>query len=350
MSRRLFALAAATLFAAAAAAQHEHHAPAKPPKRQDGSEGGPHAGNHKSKPGQMQVTEQLDRQVFVLRVGVLELPANSDHMAVTQLADTVWPVPRDGWIIAYHPRLVDARGQPVPGRLLHHVAFWNASRSDFLCPNKEEHIFGAGGEMNDWPALPGFGYRVRKGDGIRVNTMFHNPTATDYRQVWLEVTMEFRTAATAQLQSVYPTWFDAQQCGNSGYDLAAGRSATTGSFVLKHSGILLGVGGHMHDYGEKLELVNTTQQHPVAVLPAQLDAAGRIVSMPIVTFLERGGYPLKAGDKLSVTATYRNPSGTVLPAGAMGIVVGYFLPAEDAQMAAYARRRPPAAAARSGTP
>ena len=67
---------------------------------------------------------------------------------------------------------MDGAGQPEPGRLLHHVAFYNTARPDFLCPNKQEHIFGAGGEMNDWPALPGVGYRVRKGDRIRISTMF----------------------------------------------------------------------------------------------------------------------------------------------------------------------------------
>jgi len=49
-------------------------------------------------------------------------------------------VPVDGWLLAYHPKLVDASGGAVPGTVLHHVAFWNENRADFLCPNKEEHI------------------------------------------------------------------------------------------------------------------------------------------------------------------------------------------------------------------
>ena len=89
--------------------------------------------------------------------------ANSDHMAVAQPRDLYWEVGFDGWLTAYHPKMTSEDGSPVPRRVLHHVAFWNTSPSDFLCPNKEEHIFGAGSEMNDWPELPGFGYRVRKG-------------------------------------------------------------------------------------------------------------------------------------------------------------------------------------------
>src|SRR5436190_1259417 len=87
--------------------------------------------------------------------------------------------------------LIDSAGNSVPGVVLHHVAFWNENRSDFLCPNKEEHIFGAGGELTDWAQIPGFGYPVEKGDQIRIETMIHNPTATSYEKVYLEVSIPY---------------------------------------------------------------------------------------------------------------------------------------------------------------
>ena len=267
-----------------------------------------------------------------VRVGPLDLPANTHHDGIPQAAAGYFKVSFDGWITAYHPRLVDVAGKPVPSRLLHHVAFWNTSRPDFLCPNKEEHIFGAGGEMNDWPALPGVGYRVRQGDRIRVDTMFHNPTDTAYPQTYLEVVMEYRLLSDGALASVYPTWFDVMECGNSGYDLAAGPSTTTGEFKLAYSGKLLGVGGHLHDYGKRLALKNLTRSEDVAMLDSTLDSQGRILEMPIVTFADRGGYPLAKGDVLRVTATYHNP-GEELKQGAMGIVVGYFLPEKDEELA-----------------
>src|SRR5205823_8809433 len=84
-----------------------------------------------------------------LRVGPMNLPPHTGHMQMPQPADQVWQVSFDGWLLAYHPRLVDATGNPVPGAVLHHTAFWNENRSDFLCPNKEEHIFGAGSELTE---------------------------------------------------------------------------------------------------------------------------------------------------------------------------------------------------------
>ncbi len=337
MRRISCALGCILCLAFAVGAQYDRAATVKGP--QEHPAGGHDAAHHKTRPAILRVSSDTASETLRMRIGTLNLPAHTDHMAATQLADVIWTVPFDGWLIAYHPRLVDAHGAPVPGRLLHHVAFWNASRSDFLCPNKEEHIFGAGGEMNDWPALPGFGYRVHKGDRIRVNTMFHNPTAASYPHVWLEVKMEYVPAAAdaAQIKSVYPAWFDVQRCGNSGYDLPAGVHVASGDFALKYSGVLLGVGGHMHDYGTRLDLRNESRGEIVASLPATLNEKGEIQSMPIVTFAARGGYPLHAGEKIKVTAQYDNKSGKALPEGAMGIVVGYFLPADDGPMAGFAR-------------
>jgi hypothetical protein len=63
--------------------------------------------------------------------------------------------------------------------------------------------------------------------------------------------------------------------------------------------------------------------------------------MPVVTFFDRGGYKFAAGDQLRITATYDNITGKPLPAGAMGIVVGYFLPADDSTMSPLRRKLQP---------
>ncbi len=300
-----------------ACAQHQHHVMIM----------------KKSAAAKLEVRDDSAAQQLTVRVGPLKLPARATHMMVAQAPSFFLGIPFDGWIIGYHPRLVDGSAKLEPSRLLHHVAFYNIGRHDFLCPNKLEHIFGAGGEMNDWPPVPGFGYRVHPGDRIRIDTMFHNPTTVDYLETYLEVKLDYRTTAGQPLTSVYPAWFDVQECGSSGYDLEAGVSHETGEIKLKYSGRLLGVGGHMHDYGNELDLENTTRNEQIAKLPAKLDSSGHIESMPVVYFLKRGGYKLNPGDVLKVTASYNNSSGKMLPDGAMGIVVGYFVPQDDNEMA-----------------
>src|SRR6266403_2154900 len=118
--------------------------------------------------------------------------------------------------------------------------------------------------------------------------------------------------------------------------------------TVKYDGILIGVGGHMHDYAKQITLEDTTRKETVATLNANLDEKGQLLSMPVVTFLDRGGYKFAAGDELRITATYDNPTGKPLSGGAMGIVVGYFLPADDNAMSAL--RRNPKPATRQETP
>src|SRR2546427_6449671 len=278
-----------------------------------------------------------------LREGPMTLPANTSHMKMPQPPDLVWQIPFDGWLLAYHPKLVDASGNAVPGTVLHHVAFWNENRADFLCPNKEEHIFGAGSEMTDWAEVPGYGYRVEKGNKIRIETMMYNPTATSYDKAYLEVQIPYADANAGSVgkmvQNVYPAWMDVKSCGDSSYDVPAGKSEKTGTVTVKYDGVLLGVGGHMHDYGRQIVLEDVSRNETIATLDAKSDAQGHLESVPVKLFLEEGGYKFEKGDVLKVSATYENPTGKLLREGAMGIAVGYFVAADDAKMAAL-RRNP----------
>ena len=282
--------------------------------------------------------------VVTLRVGPMNLPANTGHMKMPQPPDQVWQIPFDGWLLAYHPKLVDASGNAVPGTVLHHTAFWNENRADFLCPNKEEHIFGAGSEMTDWAEVPGYGYHVQKNDKIRIETMVYNPTTTSYDKVYLEVAIPFQEANgepnAVPRKNVYPAWMDVKSCGNSSYDVPEGKSEKSGTVTVKYDGVLLGVGGHLHDYGKQVVLQDVSRNETVASLDAKVNEKGFLESVPVKLFLQQGGYKFSAGDVLKISATYDNPTGKLLRDGAMGIAVGYFAPADDAKMAALRRKTP----------
>ena len=297
----------------------------------------------------VKLEEKIDAatHTITLRVGPMTLPARTSHHKMPQPSDLFWSIPVDAWLLAYHPRLVDSSGAAVPGTVLHHVAFWNEDRADFLCPNKEEHIFGAGSEMTDWAEIPGYGYRAQKSDTIRIETMVYNPTGTSYDGVYLEVQIPYQEtntpsgAAPPAVKSVYPAWMDVESCGNSGYDLNPGMNVTTGTVSVKYEGILLGVGGHMHDYGRQVVLQDVSRKETVATLDAKVGEQGQLLAMPTKLFLDQGGYKFAAGDTLKITATYENPTGKLLRDGAMGIVVGYFAPSNDAAMASLRHKAAP---------
>jgi len=329
---------ASLLFSASLAAQDK---PTDAPRDVDHMQHGGfmQGGMHHAMAKGVKLEQKIDGHTIVVRIGPMNLPAHTSHMKMPQPPDLEWQIPIDGWLLGYSPKLVDANGNVVPGRVLHHTAFWNQNRADFLCPNKEEHIFGAGGELTNWAEVPGYGYHVQMGDTIRVETMVHNPTDTSHDKVYLEVTIPYRQAAdNPNPKSVYPTWMDVKSCGNSGYDLPAGNSEQTGTVAVKYAGVLLGVGGHMHDYGKELVLEDVTRKETVATLDAKVDEHGELISMPTVLFIDRGGYKFAAGDVLKISATYDNTTGKLLRDGAMGIVVGYFVPVDDSVMAALRRK------------
>src|SRR5260370_14321954 len=112
---------------------------------------------------------------------------------------------------------------------------------------------------------------------------------------------------------------DVQSCGNSGYDLKAGKNENTGTVTVKYNGILLGVGGHMHDYATQITLEDATRKEKVVTLDAKLDEKGQLLSIPVVTFFDRGGYKFTAGDQRQITATYHNTACQALPTGAIGL-------------------------------
>jgi hypothetical protein len=286
----------------------------------------------------LEVKTDAAAHTITLRVGPMNLPANTSHMKMPQPPDLTWTIANAGWLLAYHSKIVEASGATVPGVVLHHTAFWNENRRDFLCPNKDEHIFGAGGELTDWAPVPGFGYRVEKDDRIRIETMIHNPTPKSYEQAYLEVAIPYADdVSPAPVRNLYPAWIDVGGCGKSGYDLAAGPSKKVGTVPVKYDGVLLGVGGHMHDYAKELVLRDSQSKEPLTTLVAKTDERGQLISMPVELFFQKypqtGGYSLKAGDTLTVTATYDNTTGKLLRDGAMGIVVGYFVPKDSGALA-----------------
>jgi len=172
----------------------------------------------------------------------------------------------------------------------------------------------------------------------------YNPTATSYDKAYLEVVIPFQEssdAAAAPRKNVYPAWMDARSCRDSSYDLPAGKSEQTGSVTVKYDGVLLGVGGHLHDYGKQIVLQDASRKETVAALDVKADAQGHLESVPVKLFVQEGGYKLASGDVLKISATYDNPTGKLLRDGAMGIAVGYFAAADDAKMAALQRNPKP---------
>ena len=284
----------------------------------------------------VELRDDVAQGVLTIRIGPMNLPA---HMPHRYLPDLFMPVPFDAWFIAYHSGLLDEQEQFLPRNLLHHLVLFNSTARDMICEENKEVLFAAGSELTIYPEVPGMGYRVKEGNRIKIQTMVANPTNTAYPRAFLEVQVKYkRSSELPPLKDVYPALFYIGQCrGNPLYDLKPGRNMQLSVVEVRYAGKLITAGGHMHDYALELKLENVTKREEILTLKPQLDAEGRLLSMPQVSFTDSGGYKLDRGDIVKLTAIYDNPTGKRLRMAGMAVIIGAFLPDNGEELAAAKR-------------
>jgi hypothetical protein len=129
-------------------------------------------------------------------------------------------------------------------------------------------------------------------------------------------------------RDVFPVLIDVNyQVGRSAsYDLRPGRSERSFEFDWPLAGHVLGVGGHLHDFGIELRIEDVERQAVVIRLVARRDSVGRLLGMPHAVYGVSGdGKRMIAGRRYRLVAVYDNP-GPTIPDGAMGEVGMAFMP------------------------
>jgi hypothetical protein len=239
-----------------------------------------------------------------------------------------WPI--DGWLRGFRIVLTDARGRPLPRRLIHHVNMMNLERRALLYPAVERTL-AAGQETEDVTLPQAVGFPISAGTSVGVMAAWANDTGADIEGAYLTVTLLWSpTNLSPRPLDALPLYLDVNYRGageSDSYDLPAGPSSRSYEFTLPVGGRLLGVGGHLHDYARELTLEDLETGKRVVRLRARLDRAGRLQSVERRLYATRGdGLPLRAGRRYRITARYDNPTGAVIPSGAMGIMIGLFVP------------------------
>jgi hypothetical protein len=265
---------------------------------------------------------------FVVTIGPTDLPAHADHHTVREPGVQLIRVPRSGWLQGYMVEIVDSSGHVLPREVIHHVEMIEFGRRELLGPQIQRMV--SVGKETPRELLPeGIGYPVHRGQPLGVNAMLHNPTGTAYRGVYARVTIPYAPeGGETRPLDVYSITTDVTGAvgSSSMYDVPPGRSSRSREFTVPLSGRLLGVGGHLHDYGARLLLVNVSTGDTVYNGVPTVDSTGAILSMPIGNLWLHGGYRIRAGQRFRLTAFYNNTSGRTIPMGAMGTLGGAFNP------------------------
>ena len=227
--------------------------------------------------------------------------------------------PINGWFRGARVELEAPDGSPASQRALHHINLLNLSRRQLVHAGVER-MWAAGPETEGAVLPPGVGVPVGDTMTLGVVVAFDPTELVPGSLVRLRINWTPSSANPAPME-IFPFPLDVNYrvAETAAYDLPAGKSSHTFEFEMPISGRMLGVGGHLHDYGETLRLEDVESGRVLFKLDAKQDSTGRVVSVSRQLFGVSGrGRKLEAGRRYRLVATYDNPTGRMIPDGGMG--------------------------------
>jgi len=297
------------------------------------------------------VSVNSSRHEVVLRLGPFGLHAapagggaaemhHAGHYEMGQIRFS-WPVA--GWARGFRMAIRDGAGRPLSRELLHHFNLIHLDRRQLLTALYERPL-AVGRETDDAMLPRSTGVRLEAGAEMALESAWSNQTGNDYGDVILELTLSYLPAnISPRPLDVRPLVMDVAYAAgvNNSFDVGPGRTVHRREFLMPIDGRLLGVGGHLHDYAESLDLVDVATGKVLIALRAAVDAEGKVTGVSRALYGVTGdGLKLMAGRRYRVEAVYANPTGRTLPQYGMGVMVGIFAPDDPERWPALDRTHP----------
>jgi hypothetical protein len=287
------------------------------------------------------VNLDVSRHQVVVTAGpfsVKSMPAGMKHEEMEMMYDHNSPVyrfewPVEGWMRGFAVELVDGSGKPIARRLVHHMIVINFDRRQLLYPSYER-TFGIGQETADLSLPKTIGVPMKPGTRMGLYLSWANETGQDLEGVELRLRMTYSPSnLNPRPVAALPIYMDVNLTvghGN-GFLIPPGRSEKAWEFTPSVGGRLLGVGGHLHDYGVGVRLEDVATGKVLTQLSSVRTPDGKIKSMGRKLFGVSGeGLQLKAGRRYRIVGIYDNPTGEKIN-GAMAHMVGLFAPEDYAK-------------------
>jgi hypothetical protein len=247
------------------------------------------------------------------------------HMGSPQVLRFDWPV--DGGLRGFNLSMQTEDGKALPKSVIHHLIAVNFDRRQIVY-QMVERLFGWGKETDPVMLPAGVGVPLAKGQHLGVYAMWHNDSGRDIHNAYLKMTLAFIPKSRLQ-NPVLPLYVDVNNHigGVTTFDVPPGKSTRAYDFEFPLSGRLIGIGGHLHDYGAAVRFEDAETGKVLVRLKADRDRKGEIskVGRFIWGFHEEA-LPIEAHHKYRVVAEYDNPTGKPIPQGGMGHINGVFSP------------------------
>jgi len=268
--------------------------------------------------------------MLVIDLAPTDLPTNTPHHMIAQPPVATLEIPETGFIYGFRVQVVDSAGHPLPDELIHHFNLIDPDHRELFLPISRRLL--AAGHETGAIRLPRllFGLPLKRGEHVVASAMVENLTSASYPQARVRLAMNFTpTGRPWPLFSASPWQMDvAFPVGDKSFTLPPGRSSRSYEGNPIVPGKIVGLGGHMHDYGRLIEFADATTGEVIYRAAPVADAGGHIESVP-VAFLygwTRLGVHVVPEHRYRVTVSYDNPTGQPIPDGGMGVVGGLFVP------------------------
>jgi hypothetical protein len=274
------------------------------------------------------IEDHPEREELVLSLGPIDLPAHSTHHDIEQLPVQEGRIPFDMTVDAYRVEAVDRKGNPVPQDVIHHFNLLDPTDRELFLPIMRR-VFAASHETPpvSVPELL-LGVPFEGGDRFLILTMLHNPTDHSYEGVRVRMVMNYNRSRVTPLYRMYPFHLDVMfPLGSKAFDLPPGRSSKSWEGSPAIGGGIVGMGGHLHAYAERLELIDVTEDRVLWRYEPHAGPDGHVEKVPVLRPLGKGiGYPIHPSHRYRVEVTYFNPTGKTIVDGGMGSVAGAIIP------------------------
>src|SRR2546421_3065715 len=223
------------------------------------------------------------RGALVIDLAPLELPARTPHHALAQPPVATLEIPSDGYIHGFRVAVVDSAGRELSDELIHHFNLIDPDHRELFLPISRRLL--AAGHETGAVRLPGllFGLPLRRGEHVVASAMVENLTAVTYHAARVRLVMDFTPAGRPwpffraspwQMDVAFPV-------GDKSFTLLPGRSERSYEGSPAVPGEILGFGGHMHDYGRLIEVVDATAGHVIYRRPPLHNSTRPIRSLPL---------------------------------------------------------------------
>jgi hypothetical protein len=276
------------------------------------------------------------RAEILIDMPAIELPAHTGHGGGGGYPPVVKvEMPVGGALYGFRVDVVDQDGRPLPAELIHHYNLIDPRSRELFLPISRRML--AAGKETGAQKLPRFlfGMPVAKGQLLVANAMLHNPSETDYPQVITRLVLQYVPEERFwPVFDGYPFQLDVGfPVGDKSFPIPPGKSTRSYEARPAVPGKIVGIGGHMHELGTRIELSEVESGKVIWSASPTVAPDGTVTGIPVGKLYGffKVGAPIRPDRTYRVTVHYDNTTGETIEAGGMGVVGGLFVPEKGAR-------------------